>query len=63
MLDSRKQRTNRMTCGSGAKIFCRHVQINLRAGDLSMTEQIPNRHKTHAGAHQVGRKSMAHPMW
>jgi hypothetical protein len=54
-----QQGTDWMTCSSGTKIIGRHMQINLRARDLSMTEQISNRDKADTGTHQVRGKSVA----
>ena len=54
-----EQCTDRMTSCSVSKIFCRHVQVDLRAGDLSMAEQIANGHEAYAGSDQVRRKRVA----
>jgi hypothetical protein len=59
MLNSREQRTDWMTCSSKSKILRRHMQINLRTSDLSMTEQIATCHESNAGAYQVSCKRVA----
>jgi hypothetical protein len=59
MLHASQQRADGMSCRGGSEILGRDVQIDLRAGDLSMAEQIANGHEPDALAHQVGRKRVA----
>ena len=60
MLYGSQQCANGMSRRSGSEILCRDVQIDLRAGDLPMTEQIADGHEPYALAHKVGRKRVAH---
>ncbi len=60
MLYGSQQGADGMRRCSGPEVFCRDVQIDLRAGDLPMTEQVANGHEPYALAHEVGRKRVAH---
>ncbi len=46
-----------------AKIIGRHVYINLRAGNLSMSEQIAKRYYIHSGFDEVGCESVTQAVW
>src|SRR5437899_3740192 len=51
-----------MPCCGVAEIAGGDVQIELRAGDQSMAEQIADGHQANFRAHQVSRKSVPQPM-
>jgi len=51
-----------MTRNSGAKILCRDVQTNLRAGEQSMTERLADLHEVDPGTHQVRCKGVSQAM-
>ena len=59
MLDGREQSSDRVQIGRVAQVLCRDMQIDLRAGDLSMTQEIANRDEPDTGAHEVRRERMA----
>jgi hypothetical protein len=58
MPDSVEQTADWMTCGSSTKIVGSDVQIDLGAGDQSMTEQIADGYQADSGAYQVGREGV-----
>lgn len=60
MLHGTQQRADRMSRCSGSEILGRDVQVDLRAGDLPMSEEITNGYEPNAFAHEVSRKSVAH---
>ena len=62
MLDRAQQCADRMTRGGCTKIIGSDMQIDLRAGDQPMAEQITNGHQANAGTHQVSCKRMPQPM-
>src|SRR5271169_2089484 len=62
MLDGVEQSTDRMTCGGSAKIVGGDVQIDLGAGDQSMTEQIADGDQANAGTNQMGCESVTDTM-
>ena len=53
MFNRAQQARDRVPISGGAKILRGNVQIDLRAGDLAMAEQIANRHQTYAFANEV----------
>src|SRR5947199_2675565 len=62
MLDGIEQPADGMPCCGVAEIVGGDVQIDLRAGDQPMAEQIADGHQTNFRAHQVSRKSVPQPM-
>jgi hypothetical protein len=62
MLDGLKQVCDRMSIGRCAQILRGDMQINLRAGDLSMTKEISNGDNVSAGADQMRCECMAQSM-
>ena len=48
-----KQARDGVPISGGAKILRSNVQIDLRAGDVPVAEQIANRHQAYAFAHEV----------
>ena len=59
MLDGCQQLSDGMACGGVPQILGGDVQIDLRAGDLSMPEQVTDRNEANPGAHQVRCKRVA----
>src|SRR5258706_5166214 len=51
-----------MTLSGSAEILRRHMQIDLGAGDLPMPQQISDRHKVDAGAHEMRGEGVAEPV-
>ena len=51
-----------MTRSSFAKVVRGDMQIDLRAGDQPMTEQVADGHETNSSAYQVGCKGVAQAM-
>ncbi len=49
-------------CGA-AQVIGGHVQVDLRAGDQAMAEQIADRDQADAGADQVGRERVSQAVW
>ena len=62
VLDGSEQTGDRMASGGAAQVLGRHVQIDLRAGDLSMPEQVADGDEADAGAHQVRGERVAQAM-
>lgn len=59
MLDRSEQCTDRMNSRGAFEIFCSHVQIDLGAGDLPMTEQVTDGDQTDTLAHQMSGEGVA----
>ena len=51
-----------MSLGGSAQILGRDVQVDLRAGDVPMAEQIPNGDDADAFAHEVRGECVPQPM-
>src|SRR6202007_2097148 len=62
MLDGIEQPADGMPCCGVAEIVGGDVQIDLRAGDQPMAEQIAGGHQGDFRADQVSRKSVPQPM-
>ena len=62
MLDRIEQVADRMARGCRAKIIHGDMQIDLRAGDEPVPEEIANRDEANACAHQVSRERVAETM-
>ena len=53
VLDRAEEARNWMAIGCRSQILGRHVEIELRAGDESMAEQVADGDESHARAHEV----------
>jgi len=49
---------HRVELGCAPQVSCRRVQIDLRAADTTVTEQIADRDQAHALVDEVGRKGV-----
>ena len=62
MLDGVEQAADGVARGGGAQIVGGDVQIDLRAGDQPMAEQIADGHQAYSRTHQVRGKSVPQAM-
>jgi len=63
MLDGCEQCADRMASGGVAQIFGSDMQIDLRARDLAMTQEVTNRDESDPGAHEMCREGVSQAMW
>ena len=57
------QPANRMARGSSTKIVAGDVQVDLRAGNQPVTEQVTNGDEADSGADEMSREGVAHAVW